>query len=135
MLEVSFGVIGIDNIDSVASKENILVDDILREVGLQVQKIFRTDDIVGSLDQRMICGLLFDCSTEDAQKAFMRVKTMIEKNGIMVEGKNEPVKLTLSAGYMPVDKESMPQVIIDKCIRAVEKAQAAGGNRIYEAVE
>lgn len=135
MLEVSFGIIGIDGLDKIASKNQVTVEEILRQLGEKLGKTFRTDDIVGCLDHTYICAILFDCSAEDAQKAFARVKSMCEKNTLTVGKLNQKVPLTLSVGYMQLSKDMTAIDTIDKCKRALQKAQEVGGDRIYEVVE
>lgn len=134
MLEVSFGVISVDHVDKIASKYRTTVDEIMRKVGEKVAKVFRGDDIIGCTAEHFICSILFDCSTEDAQKAFNRAKSVCERQPITLENGTEiPVKI--SASYLQVNPDLSPQAILERCKHAVVKAQQSGGDRIYEAVE
>ncbi len=135
VVEVSVGVIGVDHLEDLASEHGTTVEEIIRQLSAKAKRIFRTDDIVGCIDHKYICGILFDCSAEDAQKAFTRVKQMVERDPLTIPGAKKPMPLKLSIGYSQIQPNQDPQHVLGKCKSALNKAQDVGGDRIYEVVE
>lgn len=135
VVEVSVGVIGVDHLEDLASEYGTTVEEIIRQLSAKAKRIFRTDDIVGCIDHKYICGILFDCSAEDAQKAFTRVKQMVERDPLTIPGAKKPMPVKLSIGYSQIQPNQNPQHVLGKCKNALNKAQDVGGDRIYEVVE
>ncbi len=132
-LEISVAMIAIDSLDDMASNYGKTAEEMVEQISTKVKKYFRTDDLVGLVDNKYICAILFDCSASDAQKALSRVKSRIDSNSVMLN--NNKTDLHISTGYMQISANDQPKDILNKCKNAIYKAQGAGGGRIYEVVE
>ncbi len=131
-IEISVALVAIDDAANLASMNNTSVEELVEQLAVKAKKAFRTDDIIGIVEGKYICAILFDCSASDAQKALSRVKNKIQQLSIRTENRNSPILLNISTGYMQIIPGDTPHHIIDRCKSAIMKAQDAGGSRIYE---
>ena len=135
LLEVSVIMLAVDDVSQVTRDGDITHEYIMEGLAKHLKSAFRTDDMVGCIGHKYLCGILFDCSADDAQKALIRVKNRIESKPLLLPEIQKPVPCKVSMSYMQILPENTPQHVIEKCKHALTKAQEAGGSRICEVVD
>lgn len=131
-IDVSFATVSIDNLGAYVEQygEEIAFG-MVKQLGHEVEKTCRDEDLVGHLGAGDIGLVLLDCSAKDANAVLNRINKKITSKPMILENGVE-ANVTLSVVYFQVDASKDLANHYNSALEQVGKIQESGGNTIAE---
>ena len=133
--DLSCAIIEIDNIDKIKDKYgDQACDSVVQDIGEIFTDDTRVHDICARFGKFSFVSLMPESDLDSALLAIKRLRGLIERCRIEIEGTNEILRITVSIGFVSCkeyfEEEIDTTKLLDMASKALDVAKENGGNSV-----